>query len=357
MFSDLLTKTFYGNTITDWAVALSIVVASLIAGKLIYWLIGGTVKKLTEKTETKLDDILVDMLEEPFVFFVTVFGIWYGLKTLTLSATAAGWIDKSYYILIIVNIAWLITRVFDALLQEYIVPLVSKTDTDIDDQLLRLFRTCIKTAVWGIAIIMALDNAGYSIKSILAGLGIGGLAFALAAQETVSNFFGGISIFIDKPFRVGDRIQVRGYDGVVKEIGMRSTRIKTRHEGRIVIIPNGLIARSDITNVDTEEARKIYAVYRLSPDSDPASIELAMKVLREIAVENNDVEDEIVTAFLRITEYSYDIKFLYSINSNASNLETRSAMNLEIVKRLKDNSIELIKAKPVHMKSHSISPE
>jgi MscS family membrane protein len=247
----MMSKTFYGNTIMQWATAFAIITGALILGKCIYWLIGKTVKRFASKTKTRLDDILVDMLEEPFVFAIIIVGIWYGIKFLSLSEGAATVNDNAFDSLVLVNVAWLLIRLFDSLVEEYLIPFVEQTESDLDDQLVPVIRKSIKLGIWVIAIIVALDNAGYEVFSILAGLGIGGLAFALAAQETVGNFFGSIAIFVDKPFKVGDRIQAKGHDGVVTAVGLRSTRIRSRYEGRTVTIPNAKVAGANIVNVES----------------------------------------------------------------------------------------------------------
>jgi MscS family membrane protein len=290
------------------------------------------------------------MLEEPVVFAVIIGGIWYGLKILTLSDKADKTIDKIVYVLIILNVAWLITRVFDALIKEYLIPFARKTESDLDDHLVPIISRGIKLAVWTIAVIMALDNAGYDVLAILGGLGIGGLAFALAAQDSVANFFGSVAIFIDKPFHVGDRVQVQGYDGVVVAVGLRTTKIRTRYEGRIVAIPNQLVAKSDIVNVETENGRQIFAVYRLTPDMDDKRISLAMEVLKNIAKADPDTQEKVVTGFFAITEYSRDIMLLYWVKPGASNLQTRTRINLEIVRQFQERDIQLVKANPVHTK-------
>ncbi len=344
-----MNKMFYGNTILQWMTAFAIIIGAIILGKCLYWLIGKTVKRLAAKTKTRLDDILVDMLEEPCVFAVIIFGSWQGINFLNLS-TMAKTIDKAFQGLIIVNVAWLIIRLFDALVEEYLIPFVEQTESDLDDQLVPVIRKAIKLAVWTIAIIMALDNAGYEVFSILAGLGIGGLAFALAAQETVGNFFGSIAIFMDKPFKVGDRIQARGHDGVVTAIGLRSTRIKSRYEGRIITVPNSLVAKADIVNVDTENGRQVFSVYRLTPDMNDTQISAAMDLLKHIAKSEEDTQEKVVTGFFAITEYSRDIMLLYWVRPDASNLKTRTRINLEIVRQFEANKIELVKSNPVHAK-------
>jgi len=346
----LFKKTFYGNTVIDWMESALIIIAAVVLSKTIYWLIGKTVKRFAARTKTQFDDILVDMAEEPFVLAIVIGGIYYGLKNLTLSETADGMVDKVVQALLILNAAWLVTRMFDALVREYLVPIAKKTDSELDDHIVTIIRKGVKISVWLIAVIMAMDNAGLDVYSILAGLGIGGLAFALAAKDVVGNFFGSIAIFLDKPFKVGDRIQVCGFDGVVTEVGLRSTRIRTRYEGRIVAIPNQSVTEANIVNVDTENGRQIFAVYRLTPDMDEEQIEQAMQVLRTIVEEDPDTQQKVVTGFFAITEYSRDIMLLYWINPDASNLKTRTRINLRIIRQFRKLNIELVKASPVHAK-------
>lgn len=350
MKAAMFTKTYYGNTVAQWTQAFLIIIGALIVGRVIYWLIGRTVKRMAAKTRNHLDDILVDMLEEPIVLGVIIAGIWYGLRVLSMPDTVRDGVNKAVSALLILDAAWLIVRMFDALIKEYLLPLAQKTESDLDDHLISIISKGGKVSVWTIAFIMAMHNAGIQVLSILAGLGIGGLAFALAAQDTVGNFFGSVAIFLDKPFRVGDRIQVQGYDGIVTAVGLRSTRIRTRYEGRIVAIPNQLVARADIVNVETENGRQVFTVYRLTPDMDDEHIQLAMDLLKRIAESDPDTQEKVVTGFFAITEYSRDIMLLYWVKPEASNLQTRTRINLEIVRQFRENNIQLVKANPVHAK-------
>jgi MscS family membrane protein len=347
---DLLTKTYYDNTVLQWLTAFLAVVCALVIGRALYWLIGRTVKRMATKTRTHLDDILVDMLEEPFVLAVVIVGIWYSLSVLTMSDKVKDAVKNVVFALLILNAAWLITRVLDALIKEYLLPFAKKTESDLDDHLVPIVSKGVKVSIWMIASIMALDTAGVNVFSMLAGLGIGGLAFALAAQHSVGNFFGSLAIFVDKPFKVGDRIQVRGHDGVVTAVGLRSTRIRTRYEGRLVTIPNLAVAEADIVNVDTENGRQIFSVYRLTPDMDDKQIVRAMDILKRIAQSDPDTQEKVVTGFFAITEYSRDIMLLYWIKPESSNLKTRTRINLEIVRQFQENNIDLVKANPVHAK-------
>ncbi|RLA73130.1 MAG: mechanosensitive ion channel family protein, partial [Epsilonproteobacteria bacterium] len=204
MFEGLFSKAYYNNTILEWTIALVLIVATVIFAKIIYLAVGSFLKKLTKKTKNEFDDLLVDMLEEPIVFALIILGVWYSLQTLNLSTAAEEIIGRAYYILIIFDAAWMLTRLMDAVVEKYVRPFVTKTDSKLDDQLLPLLRKGIKVSIWVIAILVALNNAGYNVGALLASLGIGGLAFALAAKDTIANLFGSFTIFIDKPFEVGD---------------------------------------------------------------------------------------------------------------------------------------------------------
>ncbi|WP_353663118.1 mechanosensitive ion channel family protein [Hydrogenimonas sp. SS33] len=332
-------KTFYGNTVLEWSLAAAGIILSFIVAKMVYWLISRFVKKLTKRTANRFDDILVDMMEEPVVFVLIITGIWYSLHTLTLSAAMEAVLSKAYYVLIIVAVAWLITRLSDAIIETYLVPYVRKTEGKLDDQLLPIIRKGIKLSVWAIAIIVALDNAGYDVKAVLASLGIGGLALALAAKDTVANLFGSFTIFVDKPFVVGDRIKVKGYDGFVREVGIRSTRLQTL-DGRTVTIPNQFVANESIVNVSSEPSRKITMDIGLTYDTAPEKMEEAMAILREIAASHPDTEETIVTAFTEFKDSSLNIRFIYYIRKGASVFGTQNAVNMEILKRFNEKGLE-----------------
>ena len=126
----------------------------------------------------------------------------------------------------------------------------------MDDQLLPVVRKGLRATIWILGILVALNNAGYNVGALLAGLGIGGLALAMAAKDTVANIFGGVTIFTDKPFKINERIKLGGFDGTITEIGIRSTRLKTL-EGRVVTIPNAKFTGGMVENVSMEPSRKV----------------------------------------------------------------------------------------------------
>tara|TARA_Y100000310_G_scaffold275528_2_gene292108 strand:- start:1463 stop:2524 length:1062 start_codon:yes stop_codon:yes gene_type:complete len=337
--SDFLQQNFYGNTIETWALALIIVFCSILLGKILYWVFGNVIKKLVSKTKTKLDDIIVDMIEEPIVFAIALIGIWFAIRSLSLTDTLDKWLWNVFQVLIVINVAWLITRLFDSLFKEFIVPLADKTNTDLDDQLFPFIKKGVKIIVWTLAIILALNNAGYDVTALIAGLGIGGIALAMAAKDTVANIFGGITIFMDKPFKIGDRIVIEGFDGTVKEIGLRSSRMETL-DGRIVTMPNSKFAETPVENVSLEPGRKIRLNLGLTYDTTPKQMDKAMSILKEIAEKNKHVKGDATISFNAFSDSALNIIFIYYIRKSSNVLKTQSDINMEILKQFNKNKLD-----------------
>jgi len=333
-------NTYYGNTLGEWSLALVILIASLLLSKVVYFLISKVIKQITKRTKSKIDDIIIDKIEEPVVFAIIIAGIWYGLNILTFSDVMNSLIGHAFYFVVTFNIAWLLVRLFNAFIDEFLVPLVEKTDTDLDDQLLPVVRKSINVSIWILAIVVGLNNAGYDVTALIAGLGIGSLAFALAAKDSISHIFGGFILFTDKPFTLNDRIISQGYEGTVKEVGIRSTRVQTL-DGRMVTIPNGSIANDSIINVSMESARKTTVDLGLTYDTTPDKMELAMELLRQICVDNEHVDEtKTVTAFTAFGDFALNIRFIYYIKKGSHIFETMNNVNMEVLKKFNENELD-----------------
>jgi MscS family membrane protein len=338
---EIFGKLYYGNTIQQWAIALGIIIGSMIAAKLAYWVMKNVVGKLTAKTKTRLDDILVDMFEEPAMFAVVIAGVRFGLGTLHVGDDAKVWIAAATQFLIILTIAWFLTRLFDSLYEQYLVPIADKTESDLDDQLLPIVRKGTKLGVWVLAVIIALDNAGYNVGAALAGLGIGGLALAMAGRDTVANMFGGLTIFTDRPFTINERVMVAGYDGFIREIGIRSTRLQTL-EGRMVTIPNATFSESPVENVSVEPSRKVVMALGLTYDTTAAQMGEAMDLLRDIAERTDGVlTEDTKIAFNEFADSSMNILFIYYIAKDADILATTTTMNLAILTEFNQRKLDM----------------
>lgn len=328
---EILNYTFYDNTFGEWAGAFGLIVLAAALGKAVYWVLSTLGRRLTTRTASRFDDIVLDMVEEPVVVAVALGGAWVALSTLTLPQALTAWIANVLYIVLTLLFAWLLNRLLDALVSEYVVPFVERSESDFDDQLLPILRRGTRMAIWALAVIVGADNAGYDIGAVLAGLGIGGLAFALAAQDSVANLFGGVTIFVDQPFRIRDRIVVEGFDGYVREIGLRSTRLETL-DNRMVTMPNSKVANALIENISSEPAKRETLLIGLTYDTSAERLEEAMQILRRICEELPDVTLERVI-FDSFGDFSLNLECVYHIAKHCDPWVKRGEFNHEVLRR------------------------
>jgi MscS family membrane protein len=220
------------------------------------------------------------------------------------------------------------------------MPMTDKTESEFDDQLIPVVRKGLRAIIWIVGIIVGLDNIGFDITAMIAGLGVGGLALALAAQDSVKNLFAGIMIFLDKPFRMKDRIQVGGFDGIVEEVGLRSTRIRTL-DGRIVTIPNSSFTDNSVLNVTSQPAMKVKLNLGLTYDTDENGMQRGIDILKEIISDNPDiVTDNYSVGFKDFGDFSLGILFIYYVKPDAHWLDAPSTINMEILKRFNAEGLE-----------------
>lgn len=336
---DFLSQTFYGNTIQNWFISCGIFLAAIVIAKIAYWAIGKYVKRITAKTKSGLDDLLVDKLEEPVVYGMVIIGFYWGFLRLNFGETVDNFFKHLFTIIFILNITWLIVRVIDAIIEEYVMPIVAKSESDLDDQLMPVIRKMVKVILWSIGVIIGLNNAGFDVAALIAGLGIGGLALALAAQDTVKNIFGGLMVFIDKPFKITDRIKIDSWDGVVEEIGIRSTRIRTL-EGRLVTMPNARFSENAVENVTLEPTRKVVTNLGLTYETSPEKMQEALELLKQIALANENVTDDVLVSFNSWGDFSMGILFIYYIKAGSDILVTQSEINMAVLKQFNEAGLD-----------------
>jgi MscS family membrane protein len=339
MPDEILTGQFLGNTGEAWLIALSLAIGSVIGAKVVYWIFARLSRRLTRKTKTALDDIILDMIEEPIAVMLSFIGIRFALGTLSFPEGLETWIGYVFNVVMILAAAWLISRLFDALFKQYVVAWAENSDTDLDDQMLPIVHKLAKVIIWSVALIIALDNAGYDVGALVAGLGIGGLAFAMAAKDTIANIFGGFTIFTDKPLTLNDRVRIAGYDGSVREIGLRSTRIETL-DGTVVTVPNSKFADSPVENVSLEPSRKVIVKLGLVYDTTPDEMDKAIDLLKGIAGDNPNLEEKVIVGFTEFGDFSLNVLLIYYIKKGADILETQSAINRAILAQFNENGLE-----------------
>ncbi len=337
---DIINNEYFGNPVYNYVIALAILVGFTIIGRILEFFMKRYISKLIGKTKTKIDDIIIKSLQKPFLLFFFSIGLIAVSFFIVIPDGARQVYFKLVKSLIIFAFAWFFINVVDLLIEYYLMPFAEKSETDLDDILMPLLRRLIKTLLVIIALIMILSDLGFDVASILAGLGIGGLAFALAAKDLLANLFGGVAIIIDKSFKPGQRIKVQGVDGIVKTIGLRTTVIESL-DGTKLTIPNSKIADSIIENVSHESARKVTLTLGLSYDTSNKKLETAIKELKKLIDAHKNVKDKTIVRFSKFGDFTLDILIIYWISNLKEIGQTTHDINMAIKKKLEQLKVEI----------------
>jgi small-conductance mechanosensitive channel len=236
--------------LSRWAIALGIMVGSLILSWLAGFILNQLSKRYFSKTKTTLDDVAVSSINRPLRIAIVVAGFQLALRQADfLTERWQESLDNIFFVIYLILVYLALLRLISGITRWYADEVVSKTETDLDDKFLTFFRALANAMVTIVVIIIFLGRFGIEPSALVTTLGIGTLAVALAAQETLSDIISGFIIMIDQPFSIGDRVEILDIDtwGDVTEIGLRSTRVLTR-DNRLVAIPNSVIGKGLVVN-------------------------------------------------------------------------------------------------------------
>jgi MscS family membrane protein len=213
-------------------------------------------------------------------------------------------------------------------LAAYMSDKASKTHTRLDDQLVPLVRKSLKVVLTVFGVIFVLQNLQVDVGSLLAGLGIGGLAFALAAKDTLANFFGSFMIFVDRPFQIGDWVKMAGVEGTVEEVGFRSTRVRTFYSS-VITVPNSKVAGAVIDNLGERNFRRLKMTVGLTYDTPPQKVQAFVEGVRAVLDANPGIYAQpsnvyfynmgesalevLIYTFLDVADWSQELKQRHNI--------------------------------------------
>jgi MscS family membrane protein len=224
-------------------------------------------------------------------FVLFVIGLKIGIAFLVLNSTVEAIVGTCTSILMALAVGvvgWNMVSVADAWLRNF----AERTASTLDDMLVPMVRASLKVTIVVLVLVqIATILSDKPVTSVIAGLGVGGLAIGLAAQDMIKNFFGSIMIFSDRPFELGDRINVDGVDGAVEKVGFRSTQIRTL-DGHLVTIPNGALANMSIRNVGKRPYLKRSMSLGVTYDTTPDKIRRAKEILEELLADHEGMDPE-----------------------------------------------------------------
>lgn len=329
---DLFNVQSSGNTTAHWVIFAVLLIGALLLRRVVTGVIFHYLKKLAAKTETTLDDKLFPAMEAPVAAFIMVVGIFAALKVLKLSEETDHYISAGSTVAFSLVIFWGLLRAFNALL-DHAHEIAQERQMGI-----AAFMPWIKkslVAVFAVVgVLLVIQSLGYNVSTILQGLGIGGLAFALAAQDTIANLFGSIVVATDQPFKIGESVKIGAHEGVVEDIGLRSTKLRPPGKN-LVIIPNKTVAAEAIINNSRFIGRRVEQVIGLTYDTTAEQMEVIVQDYRKIITHEGEVDASSVHVYFRdYNASSLDIWLAYNTTTPdfAKQMALRQRINLAIMR-------------------------
>ncbi len=276
-FSEILKNVYMGNSVAEYLTAAVVFIVCVLLLKIFKQIVLLRLRMFTQKTETRLDDLVLSIVDVRWPFFVFV-SLYISFMLITVPAALNVAVD---YILLII-----LTYYTGKALQKLISYLIhrhaeKKGGKREDSSMLDVLGVVAKITLWIILFLFILSNLGYNISTLLTGLGIGGIAIAFALQNVLADIFASISIFFDKPFVVGDFIMIGNDMGEVRRIGIKSTRVKTL-QGQELIISNKELTEARVNNFKKMERRRVVFSFGVTYDTSSAKLKETPKLIKGI---------------------------------------------------------------------------
>jgi len=341
-----------GEPLWKYFASLIYIVLAFYVAKVLDFIVNVWLKRLAAKTETKYDDLLLELLRGPVKVVAFVIFLNIGLGVFEWPARAQNYIARGFILVVACSVAYVALKIVDLLLGVWREKIVSPQDKAFADQLLPFISKVAKTALIIAAVLFTTENLGMDIKTLLAGLSVGGLALGLAAQDTVANLFGAVAIFLDKPFHIGDRIRVEGVEGMVETIGLRSTNVRNL-DGHHVTIPNKLMGNAIITNITRRPTIKTEMNFGLTYDTPAEKVKRATALLEEIFRANSRTTDLLI-GFNKFADSALNIFVVHVWNGTDAkqHFAEMQELNLQIKARFDAEKIEFaFPSQTVYVKS------
>ncbi|MFA5931691.1 MAG: mechanosensitive ion channel family protein [archaeon] len=339
--ADIFTEVFFGSTLLQYAYFLAGIALAIIIGKTISWLFTNTLTNLAKNTKSNVDDFLVAALRKPITVVAILIGMYLSFNFLSLDQSTLALKDRVFFVVAIVFVGWLGTRISNAFIEKIVKPIAKKTSSKLDDHMLPIIDKALKVIIWVLVGIAILGNLGYDVTAILAGLGIGGLAFAFAAQKTIADVFGGVSILFSKPFVIGNTIEVKSLNiiGEVTEIGLRNTRLRDL-DGRMNTVPNSDLSASVVKNITSEPDKRIITNLGLTYNTTSKKLANAKQILAKVINSNKNCKKEPIIYFNEYQASAVNLQIIYYITDKVNWQKVQDEVNSTIKEEFEKAKIE-----------------
>lgn len=330
--------TYFGNTVQTWLIAFGVVFVTFVVLIVVQKIMIRRLSILAASTETQIDDLLLDILSGTKHFFLFIVSVYIGSNIFILTPHILKIWDKIFFVVVAIQVAFWASRGINFLISMNVKKRMA--DDAASATTISVLGFISKLILWSIALLLMLDNLGVNITSLVAGLGIGGIAVALAVQNVLGDLFASLSIVIDKPFVIGDFIIIDQLMGTVEHIGLKTTRLRSLGGEQLVFSNNDLL-KSRIRNYKRMMERRIVFGFGVIYQTPPEKLPLINKIVREIIEKQGKVRFDRVH-FKEYGDSSLNFEVVYFVKDPDYNLymDIQQAINLDIFRRFQQEGIE-----------------
>jgi small-conductance mechanosensitive channel len=337
--AEILTYTIAGNSGKEYLAALAVFLMAATALKIFKYVIIHKLKKISAKTQTELDNLLIKIIDSVGWLFYLLLSFYIALQFIQ----TPDFIGNAMYYVMLVAVTYYVVRGVQDLIDygtEKIVLKKREEEKETDTSIIDLFSKILKGVLWGVALILILSNLGYNVSTLLAGLGIGGLAIAIALQNVLSDIFASFSIYFDKPFKIGDFIIVGNDLGVVKKIGIKTTRLQSLW-GQEIVISNRELTSTRINNYKKMEKRRVHFTFGVVYETPSKKLEKILKIVKDI-FDPLELADLDRVHFKAFGDFSLNFEVAYYVDTGdyGKYMDTQQEINFAIKKRFEQEGIE-----------------
>ncbi|MCH7828260.1 mechanosensitive ion channel family protein [Patescibacteria group bacterium] len=334
-----LQLSFAGNTMGAYIMALLFFIGVYLLLQLFRKQILNRVKIIAEKTKNDFDDLLIAILQSvgsPFYLLLATAAALQFIQEPEFARSVGYWIA---FVVIVYSVIKALSRVIDYFFEKIIKKRLEEGGT-FDPSIIKLLKKVLKGILWVVALLLVVQNLGYDITALIAGLGIGGIAIAFALQGILSDIFASFSIYFDKPFQTGDFIIVGDEMGTIKHIGLKSTRIQTL-QGEELVMSNKELTEARIHNYKTMERRRIGFRFGVVYDTPTKKLRQIPEMVKDI-VAAQELADVDRVHFTEFGDFSLNFQVMYYINipDYTAYMDTQQAINLAIKEKFEQEGIE-----------------
>lgn len=328
----------YGNRLDLWLLAIAIAIVTYIALKLIRRFIARRLTSVARRTRTTVDDLTIDLLKNTRGFFLLALSIYAGSLVLALSGPASRVISSLVVVALLIQVALWGNRLISYLIKTY-------TEKRLEEDAATATTVSAlgfigRLVLWSVIVLMALENMGIDITALVAGLGVGGIAVALAVQNILGDLFASLSIVLDKPFVIGDFIIIGDYMGTVEHIGLKTTRIRSL-SGEQLVFSNTDLLQSRVRNFKRMYERRVLFTIGVIYQTPYEKLQKIPQIIREIIEKQHPVRFD-RAHFKSFGDFSLNYEIVYWVQDPDYNvyMDIQQAINLEIYRRFAEEGIE-----------------